>query len=190
ATVRAVASDVDGTLTTPEVTVTERTKQAIKAVMDSGLTFFPATGKTRAGMYNILGEDVRAALKAKNTPGVFTQGLVVYSGSGDEVLYERLLDVETVSQVAKFCEEEGVSLIAYSGDDIVCSTKDAQTDKIALYYEPMPSAVGPLPEAMAAGLRVHKLILMDTKERIDRVRPDVERLIGERATFTQVRCGQ
>lgn len=47
ATVKAVASDVDGTLTTPEVTVTERTKQAIKAVMDSGLTFFPATGKVR-----------------------------------------------------------------------------------------------------------------------------------------------
>lgn len=69
----------------------------------------------------------------------------------------------------------------------VCSTKDAETDKIALYYEPMPRAVGPLPEAMAAGLRVHKLILMDTKEAIDRVRPDVERLIGERATFTQVR---
>lgn len=68
----------------------------------------------------------------------------------------------------------------------VCSTKDAQTDKIALYYEPMPTAVGPLPEAMAAGLRVHKLILMDTKEVINRVRPEVERLIGERATFTQV----
>lgn len=69
----------------------------------------------------------------------------------------------------------------------VCSTNDAETDKIALYYEPMPRAVGPLPEAMAAGLRVHKLILMDTKEAIERVRPDVERLIGERATFTQVR---
>lgn len=72
----------------------------------------------------------------------------------------------------------------------MCSKKDAQTDKIALYYEPMPTAVGPLPEAMAAGLRIHKLILMDTKEVIDRVRPDVERLIGERATLTQVRCGQ
>lgn len=69
----------------------------------------------------------------------------------------------------------------------VCSAKDAETDKIALYSEPMPSAVGPLPEAMAAGLRIHKLILMDKKEAIDRVRPDVERLVGERATFTQVR---
>lgn len=75
--------------------------------------------QTRAGMYKILGEDVSAQLKAKDTPGVFIQGLVVYSGAGDEVLYERLLDAETVSQVASFCEERGVSLIAYSGDSIV-----------------------------------------------------------------------
>lgn len=71
----------------------------------------------------------------------------------------------------------------------VCSTKDDQTDKIALYCEPMPEAVGPLAEAMAAGLKIHKLILMDTTENIDRVRPDVERLIGGEATFTQVLGG-
>ena len=45
ASIQCVASDVDGTLTTPDVTVTSRTKEAIKAVMDSGLVFFPATGK-------------------------------------------------------------------------------------------------------------------------------------------------
>lgn len=60
-----------------------------------------------------------AHLRAKDTPGVFSQGLVVYSGSGDEVLFEQLLDMEIVSEVASFCEENGVSLIAYSGDDIV-----------------------------------------------------------------------
>lgn len=52
--------------------------------------------------------------------------------------------------------------------------------------EPMPEAVGPLLEAMAAGLRIHKLILMDTTDAINRVRPDVERLVGAAATFTQV----
>lgn len=47
ATIEALASDVDGTLTTPEVTVTDRTKDAIKAVIDSDVLFFPATGKVR-----------------------------------------------------------------------------------------------------------------------------------------------
>lgn len=80
--------------------------------------------QTRTGMYKILGENIAAHLKAKDTPGVFIQGLVVYAGAGDEVLYERLLDVEIVSQVASFCEERGVSLIAYSGDEIVSVCRD------------------------------------------------------------------
>lgn len=70
-------------------------------------------------MYNILGEEMGLQLRASNAPGVFIQGLVVYAGSGDEVLFERLLDADVVAQVASFCEEKGVSLIAYSGDRIV-----------------------------------------------------------------------
>lgn len=45
ANIMAVASDVDGTLATPETTVTRRTSDAVKAILDSGLMFFPATGK-------------------------------------------------------------------------------------------------------------------------------------------------
>lgn len=85
----------------------------------NGLHSHGIDAQTRAGMYKILGEDIGAKLRARNAPGVFIQGLVVYSGSGDEVLYERLLDASVVEQVATFCEEKGVSLIAYSGDRIV-----------------------------------------------------------------------
>lgn len=45
--VAAVASDVDGTLTTPDVTVSHRTVSAVKAVLDSEVLFFPATGKVK-----------------------------------------------------------------------------------------------------------------------------------------------
>lgn len=48
ASIVAVASDVDGTLTRKDSTVSQRTKDAIKAVLDSDLLFFPATGKVRA----------------------------------------------------------------------------------------------------------------------------------------------
>lgn len=70
-------------------------------------------------MYKMLGEEMGMQLRANNAPGVFIQGLVVYAGSGDEVLFERLLDADVVAQVAGFCEDKGVSLIAYSGDRIV-----------------------------------------------------------------------
>ncbi|CAN0216283.1 unnamed protein product [Discosporangium mesarthrocarpum] len=107
--IKAVASDVDGTLTNHEVKVTARTQRAIKSVMDEGIVFFPATGKTRTGMYAALGEEVGAELRARNAPGVFIQGLIVYSGAGDEVLYERLLEVDVVEDVASFCAKRGIS---------------------------------------------------------------------------------
>ena len=49
ASVEAVASDVDGTLTTQHSTVSKRTVAAVKAVLDSEVLFFPATGKVRSG---------------------------------------------------------------------------------------------------------------------------------------------
>lgn len=70
-------------------------------------------------MYKILGEEISSELKAKDAPGVFIQGLVVYSGASDEVLFERLLCADVIAQVESFCEERGVSLIAYCGDRIV-----------------------------------------------------------------------
>ncbi|CAM9138156.1 unnamed protein product, partial [Choristocarpus tenellus] len=183
--IKAVASDVDGTLTSPEGKVSARTKSTIKAIMDEGLVFFPATGKTRAGMYAVLGDQLGAELKAKDVPGVFIQGLIVYSGAGDDVLYERLLELDVIKAVTNFCRDRGMSVIAYSGDRIVCSKRDEQTDKITDYLEPTPEAIGSLEEAAAGGLPIHKLILMDTTENIDDVRPEVERLVGDVATLTQ-----
>lgn len=65
---------------------------------------------------------------------------------------------------------------------------DENTDRIADYKEPMPEVVGPLVDAMVNGLRIHKVILIDTKEAIDRVRPEMERLVGAHTTLTQVRA--
>lgn len=47
ASVAAVACDVDGTLTTAEMTVSDRTVAAAREVLDSEVLFFPATGRVR-----------------------------------------------------------------------------------------------------------------------------------------------
>jgi hydroxymethylpyrimidine pyrophosphatase-like HAD family hydrolase len=72
--------------------VTQRVKDAITAALQQGYQFFPATGKSRAGMLNTLGT-AGAALTAAGAPGVFLQGLIVY-GTGPEgaVIFERVLN--------------------------------------------------------------------------------------------------
>lgn len=54
------------------------------------------------------------------------------------------------------------------------------------YLEPAPEAIGSLTQVMDAGLPVNKLIIMDTDETIKRIRPEIERLVGDGATFTEV----
>lgn len=73
-------------------------------------------------MYNTVGKDLATVMKEKNLPGVFAQGLVVYAGAGDDVIFERLLDAEIVALVSTFAEERGMTIIGYSGDRIVSFT--------------------------------------------------------------------
>lgn len=54
--IRLVASDVDGTLLDSTHRIAPRTLQAIKAMRDKGVLFVPATGKSRSGVRNALGE--------------------------------------------------------------------------------------------------------------------------------------
>lgn len=74
--IRLVASDVDGTLLTTAHTIAPRTVQAIRGVREKGVLFVPATGKSRGGVRNALGDlgreltDPRAGL---SVGGVYLQ---------------------------------------------------------------------------------------------------------------------
>ncbi|KAG5176139.1 HAD-like domain-containing protein [Tribonema minus] len=184
--IKAVASDIDGTCTAPDLQVPQRVMDAIVATLDSGIVFFPATGKSRAGMMNTLGP-AGDILKARGAPGVYIQGLVVYGpGPDSKVIYERLLGADIGREVAQFCRDRNMSLIAYSGDRIVCTRlEDKYVTTIADYHEPFPEAVGEIDEAMAAGLPVHKLIIMAPAEEVVQQRPALAQLLGQRASLVQ-----
>ena len=53
------------------------------------------------------------------------------------------------------------------------------------YHEPEPEAVGPLDAAMAAGLSIHKLILMGSASEIAAARPLLEAVVHGKATLVQ-----
>jgi hypothetical protein len=49
---------------------------------------------------------------------------------------------DVIRDVASFCNSRQVSLVAYSGDRIVCEATDKETDRLVQYWEPEPEAVG------------------------------------------------
>eukprot|EP00545_Synedropsis_sp_CCMP1620_P007298 CAMPEP_0119025290 /NCGR_PEP_ID=MMETSP1176-20130426/33466_1 /TAXON_ID=265551 /ORGANISM="Synedropsis recta cf, Strain CCMP1620" /LENGTH=410 /DNA_ID=CAMNT_0006980797 /DNA_START=113 /DNA_END=1342 /DNA_ORIENTATION=- len=189
--VRAIASDVDGTLLTSAQTMHPRTKQAVEKAISMAFSpleklqyFFPATGKSRAGAMASVGPDLAKLLS--QAPGVFLQGLYCVDGQG-EVVFQRKLNILQVEAVEAFATDVGVSVVAYDGDQLwTTGVTDAVKTLHETYNEPMPQLLEtPIAEY---GPSVNKILLIDFD--VDRlaneVRPQLEALAEEYdATVTQ-----
>lgn len=177
--IKAIASDVDGTLIGSDQTVHPRTKSAIQKAVQAAFSpmeplqwFFPATGKTRAGALNSLGPEIAALLQ--QCPGVFIQGL--YCVYGDKVIFEKKLNGDAVSACEELVAKTGTSIIAYDGDNLY-TTDLTQTviNLHAIYGEPLsqeiPSIAGHVPG-------VHKILVCDddNDKLVNVVRPQMEKL--------------
>ena len=172
--IRAIASDVDGTLLTSEQRMHPRTKHAIQEAisrtfspLDKLQWFFPATGKSRAGALNSVGPDIAKLLS--QVPGVFLQGLYCVDSNG-QVVFQRKLNILQVEAAEALAKELNVSIIAYDGDKLLTTEiTDAVTLLCEFYGEPMPKLLdSPISEY---GPSVHKILLMDLD--VDRLKNDV-----------------
>lgn len=175
--IRLVAIDMDGTLLNSQHQLSPTNEAALRQAMAAGVTIVFATGKTRKSAVPIIDK------LGLDTPGVYSQGLVVYKGDGS-VLYERTLKRPLAHQVATFATNVNCSMVAYSGGDIVTNVRDQFTDVFINYHEPEPIAYGSW-TAVFQARPVNKFIMVSTKERIDQIRPQLEAAIGQQATIVQ-----
>ena len=92
-TVRLIASDLDGTLLTPDKQITPFTSEILTEASRRGIHFVPCTGRP----FDAVPEFVRGL------PGVeyviTSNGAAVYSVASGHRIYERLLDEETVEKI-------------------------------------------------------------------------------------------
>jgi Cof subfamily protein (haloacid dehalogenase superfamily) len=176
-TIQLVAIDMDGTLLNSRHQLSPGNEAALRRAQEAGIQIVFATGKTRTSAIPII-DKLKLA-----TPGVYSQGLVVYDGDGS-ILYERRLAGSLARKVADFVQEANCSMVAYSGDDIVTSVRDAYTDVFIKYHEPAPIAYGSW-TAVFAARPINKFIIVSTRERIDQIRPRLEQAIGHEATIVQ-----
>jgi Cof subfamily protein (haloacid dehalogenase superfamily) len=184
AAIRAIASDVDGTLLTCAQTLHPRSRRAIRRAVRSSQTFFLATGKSRKGALDSLG--VEMTLLLENVPGVFLQGLYCVNGDGEVVFEQKLTNaaVAAVEQLAKECQ---VSLVAYDGDQLYSpELTESVMELTERYGEPK---VAPLTTSLASYKPgIHKILVMHKDvELLSRVvRPQLEALAKENnASVTQ-----
>lgn len=181
--VRAIVSDVDGTLLSSRHTLHPSTKLAMKSALEAAFSpvhplryFFPATGKTRAGALHSLGPEMEALLQ--QVPGVFVQGLYCVDASGN-VVFEKKLPTIAVEQAEVLAKQFDVSLVGYDGDTLCVSqdSKEKHAEECHFQYgEPMPIRLTRPVDEYKPGF--HKILLMNDDPEVlsSTVRPKLEEL--------------
>jgi len=196
--IRAIASDVDGTLLTSKQNLHPRTRLAIKRAIDlnedgdADFFFFPATGKSRRGVIDSLGPEVGSLIENGKVPGVYIQGLYCVDGKGD-VIFESKLPSEAIEAAEDLVEEYGLSIAAYDGDNLYTTQ---QTDIVfnlhEEYGEPLPQLLPPIrtigrngrPEGSKLVThkdKMHKILIMNDEPEIlsNTIRPKLESLAAK-----------
>ena len=138
--VQLVALDLDGTLLTSDQTITESTKEVIEEAIRQGVHVVVATGKARPGAitacqkFGLYGEK---SLISRQSAGIFLQGLVVHSVTGESLIGPSLTP-EIVRSAFDYASAHDVSCVAFTGDE--CLTLKRTPDLMELHERyPVPS---------------------------------------------------
>lgn len=183
--IRLITCDCDGTLLNASCSTSDVNIATVRAAIAAGVRFVAATGKSRYGALKsmgALGDDLRAAYP-DGVPGVFLQGLNVFGDDGS-MLYEHTVTPDLARAIVAEARLVGSSLIAYSGDRILCEKADALTDLLPTYAEPVPEVIGTW-ESVLDSVPLNKFIYLGPADKITALRPAVEAAVGTHATLTQ-----
>jgi Cof subfamily protein (haloacid dehalogenase superfamily) len=184
--IRAIVSDVDGTLLTSRHTLHDKTSAAVEKAVECTLSpihplkyFIPATGKTRAGALRSLGPRIKALLE--QTPGVFCQGLYCVDAGG-RVIYEQKLESSAIPRAEALAKEWELTLLGYDGDLILAgnwSAPDYVNEVAVRYGEPTPQIVKTVLQDHYNGF--HKMLFLhdDAQFLTKEVRPKLQELAVE-----------
>lgn len=176
----------DGTLLTTDKRVSNVNQEAIRRVLsETDVLFVPATGKSRAGAINSMGElgKLLVSRYPKGCPGVYLQGLIVYDVDGS-IIYENQVDSELGEKSVALAQQLCVDIIAYSRDAILSDRSTDFTDLLPKYREPEVTVI-PSWEQVIGKRTLNKFIMMAHPDKIDEIRPSVQAQLGTIAHLTQ-----
>ena len=117
AEIKVLALDLDGTLTNDQKEVTPRTRAALDAAIERGVTVVLASGRPTAGITPLakdLGLDKKGGCILS-----YNGGKIVDCRTG-ETLVEKTLDPALVPELCAFAAAQDVAILTYNQEGIVC----------------------------------------------------------------------
>jgi Cof subfamily protein (haloacid dehalogenase superfamily) len=167
---RLVAMDLDDTLLTDDLTVTEATRSALAEAAARGVRLTIATGRMFTSAKRI------AAQIGLNVPIITYQGSLIKNLMDGQVLYERFVPRDTVEAVYAYCRRHGLHLQTYVYDRLYAFEEN---DKLTGYARLSDIPYNVVPDLAEVPEGNHtKLVIIDEPETLDRLAPELRELAG------------
>lgn len=120
---RAIALDLDGTLTNHEKVVTPKTREALLKAASEGAVIILASGRPTYGI-----EPVAECLELNQRGGYilsYNGGNIVNAKTGEK-LFSQYLPDEVIPELYAYAKENGHALLGYDGNEIITEMPDDQ----------------------------------------------------------------
>ena len=120
---RAIALDLDGTLTNHEKVVTPKTREALLKAASEGAVIILASGRPTYGI-----EPVAECLELNQRGGYilsYNGGNIVNAKTGEK-LFSQFLPDEVIPELYAYAKEHGHALLGYAGNEIITEMPDDQ----------------------------------------------------------------
>ena len=120
---RAIALDLDGTLTNHEKVVTPKTREALLQASAKGAVIILASGRPTYGI-----EPVAECLELNKQGGYilsYNGGNIVNAKTGEK-LFSQFLPDEVIPELYAYAKEHGHALLGYAGNEIITEMPDDQ----------------------------------------------------------------
>ncbi len=170
-----IVTDMDGTLLTPERTISQTTMEVLELCKRRGIRLIPCSGRTHASM--------RPYLRQLST------GMPYIGGNGSEIigadhqLIEQLtLDVPLAQEIIAFLQKEGFYIQVYGNDEFYYEDECELAQRYKRSSGMRGVAVGNLPKFLT--IPTPKLLSINEPEAVERMLPIISERFKGRATFT------
>jgi hypothetical protein len=175
---RLMAMDLDDTLLTDDLTVTETTKAALRQAIAQGVHLTIATGRMFESARRIAGQI------GLNVPIITYQGSLIKNLLDESVLYERAVPTEAAVKLCEFCRERGLHLQTYVDDKLYAAEEN---DKLKAYAKlsGIPYTIAPDFPALVAASSHTKMVIIDEPAYLDRLMPELRELLGPDVHLTK-----
>ncbi|MDR1868318.1 MAG: Cof-type HAD-IIB family hydrolase [Treponema sp.] len=124
-TIRLLALDLDDTVLRSDLTISLRTRNAIRKVESAGIEVIVASGRIPASMDKFVKQ---LGLHKRNRPLICSNGSIIIESMTGKVTYEAFIPFESALIVYDLVTAEGFSVQIYEGSTLYVSKQNEFTD--------------------------------------------------------------